>query len=303
MLRECETTPFYSYYNWSIAFGIFFKLGRYLQLVILVWSVNMVLRERVGSGRGVYKGVCLAIVIIMGAITAGLIGLSSYNLWTVTPAGQDSFHDSLGDQELQLSVAYWVLYMLSVLAGGALALVSLFSMRSKQVPVGVRVSNPQNPPSQSNPPQNLLGWTIAVTVCMFIWSLVMLVDWAASLPTSNNPISTEGEVAINYIISFFQIFAYICVLFLAKSAAWDNLAVHNPTQPNMYHNAAPMPYGAPVPPPQQQYGYNGQPQQHGYNGQPQQQYYYQEMPVHTGAVHNGAMPVNGQNGGHVMHVK
>jgi len=127
---------------------------------------------------------------------------------------------------------------------------------------------------------------------MFIWVLLMVVDLAPNLPRSKTTISIEGEIAIGYIVNFFQSMSWVCVLFLAKSHAWDNVAVQNPN-PNMYQNTAyqspqPMPYGAP----QQQYAYAGQ---------PGQQYYYQQQPVYNGTVQNGAVPVNGN--GHVVQVK
>jgi hypothetical protein len=140
-----SSTGYYTYYSWAIAFGIFFKLANYFLLVVTVWSVNMLLRERLNAKRSLYKTVCLVILGVMGALTAAYIGLDAYNTWTVTPEGR-SVRDSLADQETQLAVAYWVLFLVSVLAAGAMAVVSLLSLRSKQAPIGVRALPPT--PSQ-----------------------------------------------------------------------------------------------------------------------------------------------------------
>lgn len=138
LLRECAGDSFYSpYYDMAIAFGIFFKIANYCLLVVVVWSVNMFLRERLGSGRSLFKTICLIDLGIMGGLTAGYLGLDAYNT-SANSSIYRSFNDSLIDEQLQLAVAYWVLYLVSVLGAGAMSIVSILSMRSKGFPIGVR---------------------------------------------------------------------------------------------------------------------------------------------------------------------
>ena len=127
---------------------------------------------------------------------------------------------------------------------------------------------------------------------MFVWTLLMVVDWAATLPSSTTNLSLEAEVAIAYIVGFFQVFSYIAIMFLAKSNVWNNAPVHDPSQ--LAYGPPGGPYGGAVPPPPQQ-------QQYAYNGQPGQQYYYQEQPVYNGPVSNATAPMNGNP--HMVHVK
>ncbi|KAF2687623.1 hypothetical protein K458DRAFT_167431 [Lentithecium fluviatile CBS 122367] len=276
MLRECKTTDYYTYYDWSIAFGIFFYLANFLLLVVFVWGVNILLRERIGSGRGVYKAICLVILGVIGALTCGYIGLHSYNQWTVTPDGQDANVYGKGDDETKLAMAYYSLYMISVVASGVLSIVTIVSMRSKRMAIG-----------------SILGWVIALTFCMFFWTLLMVVEWSAVQEGATLNLTYTTYVALDYVISFFQLFSYIAILFLAKSSAWDLASpadTNSVVYPTTVYPPQPQPqpgYGQ-VPPPQQQYAYNGQ---------PGQQYYYQAQPVYNGA----PAPVNGN--GQMVQVK
>lgn len=139
VLRECGTTPFYSYNDWALAMNIFWRLGTFFLLIVVVYGINNALREKLGSGQSFVKMFCLADLAIMGALTAGFIGLQSYNIWLSTPAGQDSDGDTKYHEEYQLAVAYWVLYILSVVGAGVLALVTIVQLRSRSIPVGVRL--------------------------------------------------------------------------------------------------------------------------------------------------------------------
>lgn len=266
LLRECRTTDYYTYYDWSLASNLFIALSNYFLLVVVVWSVNMLLRERLGSGRSVYKGICLGILIVMGLLTCGWIGLSSYSIWTATPAGIDAGADSLGDQMNQLGLAYYILFMIFVLASGAMSIATLVTMRSRKMAVG-----------------GALGWTIVLTFCMFLWNLFLVIEYSDFQPNVIRRILTiEAIVAFDYLINFFQLFSFICILFLAKSRVWDSSADQNAPQnapQNGYQNGYQSGYQQGPPPPQQQ-AWNGQ--QYAYHGHPGQQPYYQNQPVYNG---------------------
>lgn len=134
-----------SYFDFQIALNLFFNLGNYLLLVIVVWGVNSLLAERVENRHSAVKIITLLITGVMGALTAALIGMICYILWTNTSAGQESLDTFAGLQQYyttvfnysRYAVAYWALYLLSVIAAGGLAISTITRMRSRNIHVGV----------------------------------------------------------------------------------------------------------------------------------------------------------------------
>ena len=122
--------------DFAIAFSIFSRLGTYLLLVVVVWAVNASPRQRLGSDHVVFKVLPLAIVGVMGALFCAYTGLSSWNILTATPAGAIAGARYREEGE-QLYMAYYGLYLAGVLAGAVISFKTLFSMRSRHIPVGV----------------------------------------------------------------------------------------------------------------------------------------------------------------------
>jgi hypothetical protein len=130
MLQECETTDYYSYYDWLIVYIIFNWIGYYLLLVVIVWSVNSVLCERLKldeTGQKVIKIISSVILGFVGAITCSYIGLSCYNSWTYTPDGTESGAQSKSIEEVKLGVTCFASYLFSVIAAGALSIAIMVS--------------------------------------------------------------------------------------------------------------------------------------------------------------------------------
>lgn len=134
MLRECRTTDPYSYYQWGIAFIIFFRLSIFLLLVLVVYNMNNLLRQIHGHNPSYFKFIYGFILVVMGALTCGLIGIQCYNF---SVAGFVSSGDFLYNEEIRLGLAYYVMYLVSVLAAGALATATIVSMRARGTPRGV----------------------------------------------------------------------------------------------------------------------------------------------------------------------
>lgn len=140
-------------------------------------------------------------------------------------------------------------------------------------------------------PQDFFLWIIVITSFMFLWTLLVCIDVGESLNDNLN-LSTESRMTFNivvgYLESFFQLFAYIAVLFLAKSNAW-NQTNNDPADPQNYKTTAYTQY-APLTQNQQQYAYMAVPGQQGQHlgyysnqqTQPQQlqQPQFQQQPVH-----------------------
>ena len=112
--------------------------------------------------------------------------------------------------------------------------------------------------------QDIFIWTVGLYVSMILSVVFALIPHAANLDDSSN-ISPVTYTAIAYLNNFFQLFAYIALIFLSKSRSWEHANAHT-----AYNN----PGYVPVQPAQQQYASNGQ---------PIQQYYYPQQPSHNGA--------------------
>jgi hypothetical protein len=144
-LSQCSVFDnVYDWYNFVITYTVFFNIAQWLLLFVQVWGVNRMLVQRLGSGQAVVKIVTLAITGIMAALAAGLTGLGCYNRWQLTSSVSYSRYRSLHtrDDERKLGAAYWILYLLSVLAGSAISVALLLRIRSKSI--AVNVSNRQD---------------------------------------------------------------------------------------------------------------------------------------------------------------
>ncbi|CAO2654286.1 Nn.00g110190.m01.CDS01 [Neocucurbitaria sp. VM-36] len=262
VLVECGTVNLNSYYSLLIASNVFWYVGYWLLLFVIVYVLNTMLRERLGGVTVVFKVIYLAILGLMFALTCGQIGLSCYNLWTQTDAGYDAGAQLLTYSAERVRIAYSVLYFLSVLASGALSLVTVFSLRSRRHATG-----------------DLVGWIIALYFAMVLWCILSIVFAAATLQNTN--LTFDTSAALSYILNFFQALSFIFLLCIAKHAAWSKTA-DNATS-SMYDPATHQPAYAPaMVPQQQQYAYNAG----NTNGQ---QYYYNQAPVYNGQ--GGAAPL------------
>ncbi|KAF2796596.1 hypothetical protein K505DRAFT_359177 [Melanomma pulvis-pyrius CBS 109.77] len=291
MLQECRTTDFRSFYQWAIAFLLFFRLSNFLLLVLVVYNVNDLLRQLHGHNPSYFKFIYGFILAIMGALTCGLVGIQCYN---ASVSAYVSSGPSLGDAEIRLRLAYYVLYLVSILAAGALAAATVVSMRARGTPRG-----------------NLTGWTIALMFSMFLWTLFTVIEYASNF--TDQGFDYKVYLAFSWIENTSQAFSWICMLFIAKSTVLAGVAVNHGTS-QIYNNQTPtypptlqqqsQPAYAPVPVPQQQQ-YQQQQQNHlpytFHTGAPppppQQQYYYQQQPVYNGTPN----PMNGN--GHMVELK
>jgi hypothetical protein len=150
ILEECHTQyvdsyydlqrAMYSYYNWQLAINTFISLSAWLLLYVFIFTLNTMLREQLGPTSVVYKRVLFNIVGIVGAATCAEIGLSGYTIWFLTDAG---WHIPLGYGHTLTRVfwsyrlAYYSLYIASLLVSGGLALISIIFLPSRRSPAGV----------------------------------------------------------------------------------------------------------------------------------------------------------------------
>ncbi|KAF2274795.1 uncharacterized protein EI97DRAFT_89215 [Westerdykella ornata] len=284
-LRECQVGDYINdYLAIAITAGVLLPLAEFLLLVLVVWSLNKALRDPLGGRQFLFKISSAAMLAVVGCITCAVIGLSSYNTWTATDDGRGS--DPLNSEMQQLSLAYYILYLLASVTGSAISVVTILALRSHGRPAG-----------------KLIAWVIVLGVSMFFWLLLVLIQLGSTLGDTFNVWSVETYEAFAFLIGFFQIFSLIVILHLSKSVdskpGVAQEAYNQPTYTNTAQPAHAQPqfvrpqpqYGVNQgPSPQQQYGVNQGPppqQQYGVNqGPTPQQHYPYNHTAQTPALQN-----------------
>ncbi|KAH7115317.1 hypothetical protein B0J11DRAFT_129394 [Dendryphion nanum] len=273
VLWECQSTDENDYYNVAIAYSIFFRIAYYFLLIVVVWGVNVILRDRLGGAYPVvYKFVINGLLTFMGLLTVAFIGLQSYNLFSSTDAGSGY---RLSMQTAQFILAYWVLYMVTLIVGSALALVTITQLRTRPPALG-----------------SAFGFIIALFISSIIWVVFLIVAYGVSISFSPTTyIQPEGFIAFEYITVIFMTVSYVLVLLVAKNDIWKiplgtvSYVVGQNYAPVPQHKAeystapqvAPQYNSAPQVVPQQQQAPQSVPQQQ--NHQATQQYAYPQGQV------------------------
>ncbi|KAF2730742.1 hypothetical protein EJ04DRAFT_567425 [Polyplosphaeria fusca] len=262
LLLECGTTPYLTYYNWTIAWNILFRISTFLLLVCTVWLVNCSLREKLGHSSTYFNVIYGVVLGVIGILAAALVGLTCYNIWSLTQDyyWYDDAPANLGQAQNKLGLAHWILYWLAALVAGALSIVNIVSMRSKRINT-----------------QGLLGWIIALTISMFIWVLFNIVEFGIVVsPNLNVYPPLEFYTAASWIINFFQALSWIFLIVIAKSRALAPSTTADTNAP-MYPNNTYLGPQGPV------YTQVAQQPQHAYNyANGGQQHYYTQQPVYNG---------------------
>jgi hypothetical protein len=115
----------------------------------------------------------------------------------------------------------------------------------------------------ANPDQDLIGWSIALTLAMLFHTIISIVFVAWTLGAEAN-YDVETTVALNWLLDFGQALSFIFILCIAKHVSWRNPTVTNPVgfQP--------------------EYAYNGNSNAQGY--------YYHQSPEYVGHGNAGHKP-------------
>lgn len=120
-----------------ITYEICWWLGEILLFVVLVWTLNTALQQRLGGlQQTLFQIISWAAIGIVAVIGATLISINSYNTWEQLNDRYSGY--SYNDQSLdlriaavRLNVAYYALYLVGALIGCTLALLSLHRLRSQ----------------------------------------------------------------------------------------------------------------------------------------------------------------------------
>lgn len=135
VLEQCRLSDVDSTVGLGITEYIFSGLAEFLLLVLVVWVVNQVLREPLGGHHRSFKIMSTIVLAIVGCIDCAVIGVGSYNLWTIT----DNSTDSLNLELVQLELAYYILYILAAVAGSVSALWSVRALRQSSLAYTAKV--------------------------------------------------------------------------------------------------------------------------------------------------------------------
>ncbi|CAI6335051.1 unnamed protein product [Periconia digitata] len=256
VLAECGVSAYMTPLYLSIVYSLFFRLGTFLLLCVVVWSINSMLRERLSrKGQlGIHKMVPIALLAIMGVLTAVYIGISSYLVWASGQFDSDGYDGyRLRTQKLRLVLpklyqAYVALYIVSLAVGYGLALHSIFALRSR-----VRT-----------PVSDLILWTSIIFATLILSSIFDISGYSTSMRFNVSQVTGD---ALYYVENLFQILGFAAILFLAKCRSWE-LATIGGTDVNVTSDMGQYPYDAA----QQQQGYYPQTyqttQHSGYNQAP-----------------------------------
>jgi hypothetical protein len=130
---------FYEIYTgMTIASSILYALGIWILLFVVVYRLNIMLREHLGSLTKEHKVGSLIITAVLLIITIVQFSLQSYYN-TAQLSRWDRTIDIRAILKLvqKVLVAKNVLYLVAVLISGAASLMSIIAMRSNQLPGGV----------------------------------------------------------------------------------------------------------------------------------------------------------------------
>jgi hypothetical protein len=233
-----------------VAITLFDHLTYWLLFVVVVFSLNMMLQQQLSHPKAVFKIIILVIIGVIGLLTCALAGMGAYINYTSPRAsyywGSSADLSSIIDAQRKLRVAYFSLYLASLLASAGLALATILSLRRERKAAG-----------------DLIGWIIALTVAMLLWVIITLVTSTWTL--EHFDYTVEISLILAYVFSFSQALSCIFILCIAKHVCWRTPSSTDPmTDGSAY---APVAY-------QQPYVYNSNPNS--------QAYQYSQAPEYAG---------------------
>jgi len=218
VLLECDAVDLSTADSIAIVFNMYYYLAYWALLVVVVYTLNIMLREHLDTASAITKRTLLTIINAMFAVTAAQIAMTSYNLWVARHHGTPSV---IGLPAEHLRTAWTVLYLASVLAAGTIAIRSIFAMRSSQQPEQVlHPKHSHRPILLLNQEQTLLPWVLALFFSLTIWSIIGVVFAASYLDDNVNIITFATNAAFMYVMAFFQALSFILLLRIASHRAW-----------------------------------------------------------------------------------
>jgi hypothetical protein len=219
-LQQCGQANLSSFYSLQIVITIFYGMGYWSLLVVVVWTLTSMLRERLDRKWKLSRAICLATVVFMGLFTCVNIGLQCYNLWLNTMGGLYSRQPALFEEQLRVGLAYWVLYLASILVAGALVLLAMQPVRSKHASGGA-----------------LQGCITLMFALLSVWCLITIIEYARQITGEAWELTVSATLA--WVSGVCLILSMLLIIVIARNAAWNR---HDQHQVEQY---ATGPYGQP----------------------------------------------------------
>jgi len=268
-------------------------IGYWLLLVVVVFTLNTMLRRQLSTGHSnsIFKIVPLAIIGLTGALACVVAGMTAYVNAEMGRSYASRYRyrfPNLGNVIEPLSgirVAFYSLYLVSLLVAGALALKTVMSLRKAGRAGGVSFDKIRTNMSLTVMLQGLVGWVIALTISMMLWTICTLVAAVWNLQALYvNVYTVESYLALAYLSTLGQVLSFIFILCIAKHGSWKTATGAEP----MAYQPQYSPVANQSAPPYQPYGYNNN-----VNGQANQQHvhdinsngqanHYHEAPEYVG---------------------
>lgn len=204
------------------------------------------LLKQLERSNAIFKIVPAVLTGFMGLLTIALLALRAY----IYSAQKDLLlnrarnrvdYVKVIEAHQKFSAAYWALYFVTVIASGALALMTILSLRKARKAGGVgRSLHTMFHIADIRLQQDLIGWSVALTIAMMLWVIIYIVFAAWNLQLTDYTIETQ--IALSYITNFGQALSCIFVLCIAKHASWRkpaNTAQYDPNAQQHYYHQAP----------------------------------------------------------------
>lgn len=128
-----------NFYEWQIAGAIFYGIHTFLLLFVFVWTLNDMLRKQLGHNPSALKIALGVDLFILGGLLASYVGMSCYESYWTPRSHYEGDYDWMASSYVNL--AFWVIYLPSILASGALSLLAVRSLQKKHVAGSVRITS------------------------------------------------------------------------------------------------------------------------------------------------------------------
>ena len=140
IMYQCNALPYDHSYNMDIASTLFYYLAVWLLLFVVVFTLNMLLREHLGVPTAAFKVILFILVGVLAAVTIVKVVVECYTLWTYTSAG---YHLTTPQRATEaVRVVYTTIVLCCILISGGLSAKTVLSMRARRHVGGVRSTSP-----------------------------------------------------------------------------------------------------------------------------------------------------------------
>ncbi|KZM25389.1 uncharacterized protein EKO05_0000561 [Ascochyta rabiei] len=200
-LQACEVTyGSTDVYSWIIAINVFYGLETIMLLFVVLWTLNTMLRKQLGHNPSALRMGLIAVLTILGILNAVSVILYSYTSWL--SRDYRNLVDFNYTAVYYVDLAFWSVYLASILASATLSLLAVRSPKTKRVAGGL-----------------LVLWASILYLSLFVYSLIPVIR-SSVLFIPQGQISRAGYLAMYWISSLFHALVFISIIGIAKDGTW-----------------------------------------------------------------------------------